>query len=164
LAVGVWFCRAGFLKPAALLDCGGSAALLRCPARRSNLHRSGTPNNPRRLFFLALRLCALCASVATPLFSSAQQPQLNIAAASDLKFALTDLASTYEKQSGVKLHLTFGSSGNFFAQIQHGAPFDLFFSADSDYPRKLNEAGLVLPNSADSYAVGKLALWVPSNS
>jgi len=102
--------------------------------------------------------------VAVPFLSSAQQPQLNIAAASDLKFALTDLASTYEKQSNVKINLTFGSSGNFFAQIQNGAPFDIFFSADSDYPRKLNEAGLVLPNSADSYAIGKLILWSPANS
>ncbi|HLK06270.1 MAG TPA: molybdate ABC transporter substrate-binding protein [Candidatus Acidoferrum sp.] len=101
--------------------------------------------------------------MAIPLSSSAQQT-LKIAAASDLKFALTDLAATYEKQAGVKLSLTFGSSGNFFAQIQNGAPFDLFFSADSDYPRKLNEAGLVLPNSADSYAIGKLVLWSPGNS
>jgi len=99
-----------------------------------------------------------------PRLPTAQQPQLNIAAASDLKFALTELASTYEKQSGVHLNLTFGSSGNFFAQIQNGAPFDIFFSADSDYPRKLNEAGLVLPNSADSYAVGKLVLWTPADS
>ncbi len=102
--------------------------------------------------------------MAIPLASSAQKSQLNIAAASDLKFALTDLATAYEKQSGVKLSLTFGSSGNFFAQIQNGAPFDIFFSADSDYPRKLNEAGLVLPNSADSYAVGKLVIWSPANS
>jgi molybdate transport system substrate-binding protein len=102
--------------------------------------------------------------VANPFLSSAQQPQLKIAAASDLNFALTDLAASYEKQSGIKLSLTFGSSGNFFAQIQNGAPFDIFFSADSDYPRKLNEADLVLPNTADSYAVGKLVLWSPANS
>ncbi len=109
-------------------------------------------------------LCALCLSVAIPLSSSAQQTTLNIAAAADLKFAMTDLAAAYEKQSGVKLNLVFGSSGNFFAQIQNGAPFDVFFSADSDYPRKLNEAGLILPNSADSYGVGKLVLWSPSDS
>ena len=113
----------------------------------------------------ALRfLFILCLSVAIPLLSSAQQPQLNIAAASDLKFAMTELAASYEKQSGIKLNLTFGSSGNFFAQIQNGAPFDIFFSADSDYPRKLNEAGLVLPDSADSYAVGKLVLWSSAES
>jgi len=167
LSVVNWFCRAGFPKPASFLDYGGSAPLLRRKPGRSNSHRTGTSDNPRCLFFLARALCALCAlcvSVAIPHFASAQQRQLNIAAASDLKFALTDLAAAYEKQSGVHLSLTFGSSGNFFAQIQNGAPFDLFFSADSDYPRKLNEAGLVLPNSADSYAVGKLVLWSPANS
>src|SRR5207302_11302726 len=73
-------------------------------------------------------------------------------------------ASTNEKQSDVQINLTFGSSGNFFARIQHGAPFDIFFSADSDYPHKLNVAGLVLANCADSYAVGKLVLWSPANS
>ncbi|HXA00068.1 MAG TPA: molybdate ABC transporter substrate-binding protein [Candidatus Dormibacteraeota bacterium] len=114
--------------------------------------------------FSSLRtLCALCVSVAIPLLSSAQQPELKIAAAADLKFAMTDLAAAYEKQSGVHLNLTFGSSGNFFAQIQNGAPFDIFFSADSDYPRKLNEAGLALPSTADTYAIGKLVLWSPAS-
>jgi molybdate transport system substrate-binding protein len=153
------------------------------PQSKGDLPTYPTMRIVHGLFFFLLRLCVLCTSVAIsflsslrflcvlcasalsfPLFSSAQQPQLNIAAASDLKFALTDLASSYEKQSGVHCNLTFGSSGNFFAQIQNGAPFDLFFSADSDYPRKLNEAGLILANSADSYAVGKLVLWSPRNS
>jgi len=112
----------------------------------------------RRLFSLFFLGCLAQLSLA------AQAPTIRVAAASDLKFALTDVAASYEKQSGVKLSLTFGSSGNFFAQIQNGAPFDIFFSADSDYPRKLSEAGLVLPNSVDSYAVGKLVLWSPANS
>ncbi len=109
-------------------------------------------------------LCALSVSAfCFPFLSSPQQPELKIAAAADLKFAMTDLAAAYEKQSGVKLNLTFGSSGNFYTQIQNGAPFDIFFSADSDYPRKLNEAGLVLPNSADTYAIGKLVVWSPAS-
>lgn len=135
------------------------------PQRKPSLPKHSKANSQIHSFYCPLRiLCALCASVATPLASYAQQTQLNIAAAADLKFALTDVATAYEKQSGVQCNLTFGSSGNFFAQIQNGAPFDIFFSADSDYPGKLNEAGLVLPNSADSYAVGKLSLWVPANS
>src|SRR4029077_5568902 len=69
-------------------------------------------------FFPSSRfLCVLCVSVAIPFLSFAQQPQLNIAAASDLKFAMTELAAAYKKQSSIKLNLTFGSSGNFFAQI-----------------------------------------------
>src|SRR2546430_10036711 len=153
----------GRLRRRALLGCGGPTPLSRRNPRHRISPRSATSSQSSLLFLSSVRiLCALCVSVAIPFLSSAQQTQLNIAAASDLKFALTDLASTYEKQSNVKINLTFGSSGNFFAQIQNGAPFDIFFSADSDYPHKLNVAGLVLPNSADSYAVGKLVLWSPA--
>jgi molybdate transport system substrate-binding protein len=130
-----------------------------------------TSSGTKRRALLPLRLLSvLCVSLAIPFFCSfvralpQQQTQLNVAAAADLKFAMTELASAYEKQSGVKLNLTFGSSGNFFAQIQNGAPFDLFFSADSEYPRKLDEAGLVLANSTYQYAVGRLVLWTPSDS
>ena len=168
-----WLCRGGFFIPSgaeglkpAFLDCGGSTPLLYSDLPLPSPSQSSISYRRSSLFLSSLFiLCVLYVSAL--LFSPpavAQQTQLNIAAASDLKFALTDLASAFEKRSGVKLSLTFGSSGNFFAQIQNGAPFDIFFSADSDYPRKLNEAGLVLPNSADSYAVGKLAVWVPSNS
>ena len=143
------------------LECGGLTPLLRRKLGRPTLCPVGTASDPYRLLFLTLRLCALCVSVAIPLLSSAQQTTLNVAAAADLKFALTDLASAYEKQSGAKLNLTFGSSGNFVAQIQNGAPFDIFFSADSDYPRKLNEAGLIVPDSTYQYAVGRLVLWTP---
>jgi molybdate transport system substrate-binding protein len=89
---------------------------------------------------------------------------LRIAAASDLQFALTDLASQYEKQSGAKLAITYGSSGNFSAQIQNGAPFDLFFSADVSYPQKLIETGFAEPDSRYTYAFGRIVLWVPSDS
>src|SRR5579859_5397834 len=145
------------------LECGGSTPLSRRIPRLANFLRSTSRNKAHSHFILAL-LCALWVSAAIPPSSSAQQPQLNIAAASDLKFALTELASTYEKQSGAKLNLTFGSSGNFFAQIKNGAPFDLFFSADSEYPRRLDTAGLVASTSTYEYAVGRLVLWVPPGS
>ena len=81
---------------------------------------------------------------------------LRIAAASDLQFVYPISPRQYEKQSGVKLAITYGSSGNFFAQIQNGAPFDLFFSADVEYPKKLIDAGLADPRIAlQSYAVGR---------
>jgi molybdate transport system substrate-binding protein len=99
------------------------------------------------------------------LFSSPSYAQtLRIAAASDLQFVLPDLAVQYEKQTGVKLAVTYGSSGNFFAQIQNGAPFDLFFSADSTYPRKLAEAGFADANSLVIYARGLLVIWLPPDS
>jgi molybdate transport system substrate-binding protein len=90
--------------------------------------------------------------------------QLRIAAAADLQYALTDLSARYEKQTGVKLAITYGSSGSFFAQIQNGAPFDLFLSADTDYPKKLIDAGLAVPDSLQAYAGGRLVLWYPKDS
>ena len=90
--------------------------------------------------------------------------ELKIAAASDLTFAFKDVAAKFEKQTGSKLKLTYGSSGNFFSQIQNGAPFDLFFSADVGYPQKLEGAGLTEPGTIYEYASGKLVMWVPSAS
>jgi len=85
---------------------------------------------------------------------------VRIAAAADLQYAMEDLARQYEKHSPVKLAVTYGSSGNFYAQIQNGAPFDLYFSADISYPQKLVEAGLAERDSLHNYARGRIVLWV----
>ncbi len=63
----------------------------------------------------------------------AQGGEIRIAAAADLKFAMAELSEEFEKQTRTKVNVTYGSSGNFFSQIQNGAPFDLFFSADIEY-------------------------------
>lgn len=97
-------------------------------------------------------------------YRSASAQTLRLAAASDLQFALPDLAAQYEKQTGVKLAITYGSSGNLFAQIQNGAPFDLFFSADVSYPHRLIVAQLADVSSLQIYAVGHLVLWLPPDS
>jgi molybdate transport system substrate-binding protein len=94
----------------------------------------------------------------------AQGLEIRVAAASDLKFALSDLAAQYEKQTGSRLDVTYGSSGNFFSQIQNGAPFDVFFSADIEYPRKLEAAGLAEPGTLYEYAVGRIVIWMPADS
>ena len=85
--------------------------------------------------------------------------EIVIAAASDLNFAIKDLIGEYEKATGHHVKLSLGSSGNFYAQIQNGAPFDLYFSADIGYPKKLEEAGLTVPGSLYRYAVGRIVLW-----
>jgi len=90
--------------------------------------------------------------------------ELKVAAASDLTFAFKDVGARFEKQTGNSLKLTYGSSGNFFSQIQNGAPFDLFFSADVSYPQKLEAAGLTEPGTIYEYATGKLVMWVPNAS
>ncbi|HYL64695.1 MAG TPA: molybdate ABC transporter substrate-binding protein [Candidatus Methylomirabilis sp.] len=93
-----------------------------------------------------------------------QTKEVRIAAAADLKFAMRDLAAEFEKETRITVDVTHGSSGNFFSQLQSGAPFDLFFSADADYPRKLEAAGLAEPGTLCTYAIGRLAIWVPADT
>lgn len=95
---------------------------------------------------------------------SAKAQALRVAAASDLQFALPELAKQFEKESGVKLEVSYGSSGNFAAQIQNGAPFDIFFSADISYPEALVKAGFVDSSAVRTYGVGRIVLWVPADS
>jgi molybdate transport system substrate-binding protein len=90
--------------------------------------------------------------------------EITVAAASDLQFAFHDVGERFEKATGKQVKLIFGSSGNFFAQLQNGAPFDVFFSADIDYPKRLVTAGLAEPGTLYSYARGKIALWAPTQS
>lgn len=111
---------------------------------------------PKTLFALVLALFF----VALP----ARCQEIAVAAAADLKFAMTDVAGQYEKQTGNKVNVTYGSSGNFFSQLQNGAPFDLFFSADIDYAQKLDAAGLAEPGTLYLYAIGRIAIWTPPDS
>jgi molybdate transport system substrate-binding protein len=90
--------------------------------------------------------------------------EITIAAASDLNFAFREIATEYENTTGNHVRLTLGSSGNFFAQIQNGAPFDLYFSADISYPKKLEEAGLVVSGTLYPYAIGRIVLWAGKDS
>ena len=89
---------------------------------------------------------------------------MRVAAAADLKFAMDELSKDFEARTGTKVDVTTGSSGNFFAQIQGGAPFDLFFSADMDYPKKLEASGLAEPGTLYKYALGQMVIWTPANS
>ncbi|HEU4416091.1 MAG TPA: molybdate ABC transporter substrate-binding protein [Candidatus Angelobacter sp.] len=89
---------------------------------------------------------------------------LKVAAASDLSAAMDKLVPLFEKQTGVHVSLALGSSGNFFAQMQNGAPFDVFLSADKSYPEKLQQAGLAEPNTLTAYGRGRLVVWTRNNS
>lgn len=97
-------------------------------------------------------------------FRAQEQKVVRVAAAADLKFAMEELSQDFESKTGIKVDVTAGSSGNFFAQIQSGAPFDLFFSADMDYPKKLEATGFVEPGTLYEYAVGRIVIWTPANA
>lgn len=94
----------------------------------------------------------------------AEEKEIRIAAAADLKFAMGELSEMFEKQSGTRVNVTYGSSGNFFSQFQNGAPFDLFFSADIEYPKKLEATGLTEPGTLYEYAIGRIVIWTPADA
>ena len=90
--------------------------------------------------------------------------EVNVAAAADLSAALQEVSVKYEKRTGVAVKLSFAASGALTQQIQNGAPFDIFFSADMEYPRQLIAAGQAEGSTLYRYAVGQLVLWVPEDS
>ncbi len=72
-----------------------------------------------------------------------------------------EVAMEFEKATGHTVQVASGSSGNFYTQIKNGAPFDVFFSADSERPKLLEEEGLGVKGSRFTYAIGRLVLWSP---
>lgn len=90
---------------------------------------------------------------------SVKAEQISAAVASNFTAAMRGIVSEFEKISGHHVLLSFASSGGFYAQINHGAPFDVFFSADQIKPAALERAGLAVAGSRFTYAIGTLALW-----
>lgn len=84
---------------------------------------------------------------------------VTVAVASNFTAAMTAIADAFHEKTGRQVSLAFGSSGKLFAQIAHGAPFHLFFSADQAKPRALVKQGLAVADSEFTYATGALALW-----
>jgi len=111
-----------------------------------------------RRFALAVVLTLILAAE----FSAGQD--IKVAAAADLQSAMQDVVGRFQEQTGKTVRVTYGSSGNFFQQIQNGAPFDVFFSANLDYAKKLDAAGLTEPGSYYQYARGKTVIWVRKDS
>lgn len=100
-------------------------------------------------------LLSMTLSVAT----HAQQQEVVVAAAADLKFAMDSLVTNFARANpGIHVKVVYGSSGNFFQQISNNAPFDCYFSADIDYPKQLKEKGLTL-SDIHLYGTGQLVLW-----
>lgn len=91
--------------------------------------------------------------------NAAQAEDIHVAVAANFAATMKDVVAQFEKNSEHKVALSFGSSGKFFAQIQNGAPFHVFFSADQSKPEALEKAGLTVPDSRFTYAMGALVLW-----
>ena len=87
-------------------------------------------------------------------------PPMIVAAAADLQFAFTEIAELFEQRTGQSVTLVFGSSGHLAQQIENGAPFDLFASANIAFVERLRDKGLVLPETVALYAEGHIVLAV----
>jgi len=110
-------------------------------------------------------LLALVLLAAAPALAQGARKPLTVAAAANLKPAAEELETAFEAEHpGVDVALTFGASGTFFAQLQNGAPFDVFLSADREYPAKVIAAKLAAAADERTYAFGKLVAWLPPGS
>lgn len=117
---------------------------------------------------LCLEFCIVCCFIFFP-FCGFSHPLsaavLHIAAAADLKYALDEIIQQYQRQHpGIKIEPSYGSSGNFVAQIANQAPFDLFLSANLGFVGKITQQGLAAPGSDFTYARGRIILWASSSS
>lgn len=93
--------------------------------------------------------------------SGASAGEVTVAVAANAAEAVEALAADFEQRTGHRVTVTVGSTGKLYAQILHGAPFDVFLAADQERPRLLVEQGLAVEDSRRTYAVGRLVLWSP---
>ncbi len=111
----------------------------------------------------ALLLLAACAfpGRADP---TPEETRLYVAAAADLQFAFQEIGALFEKETGIRVIFTFGSSGQLAQQIENGAPFDAIASANIAYVDRLREKGLIVPETQRLYAQGRIVLAVRRDS
>lgn len=108
----------------------------------------------RRLPSLALAVCALLLTV-----RGAQAADVQVAVAANFAGPAREIAAGFQRSTGHKAVLSVGSSGQFFAQIAHGAPYEVFLSADAERPRRAEAEGFAVPGTRFAYAVGRLVLY-----
>ncbi len=95
----------------------------------------------------------------TSVSSVTRAAEIRVGVASNFASTLAVLAERFEQQSGHRILLSSGSTGKLYAQIKHGAPFDLFFAADLERPQRLEKEGDGVPGTRFTYAIGRIALW-----
>ena len=108
--------------------------------------------------FLAWYVCVIASAAVTPAFAE----QVLVAVAANFVPPFREIAIEFETATGHNLRVAAGSSGNFYSQIKNGAPFDVFFSADMERPKLLEDEGLGVKGSRLTYAIGRLVLWSPN--
>ena len=107
---------------------------------------------------LASCLLGIVSTMATPVFAE----QVLVAVAANFVPPFREIATEFETATGHNVRVATGSSGSFYSQIKNGAPFDVFFSADMERPKLLEDEGIGVTDSRFTYAIGRLVLWSPS--
>lgn len=93
------------------------------------------------------------------LLAQAQAAEVKVAVAANFTAPMQKIAQAFEQETGHKALLSFGATGNFYAQIRNGAPFQVLLAADDETPLKLEQEGLAVAGSRFTYATGRLVLW-----
>ena len=109
-------------------------------------------------------LIAIFASIAYASIAQAQYKGVTVAVAANFLEPMRRIAAAYTKSSGQGVRIVSGSTGGLYAKIHHGAPYDVFLSADQERPRRLEAEGLAVPGTRFTYAIGRLALWTKSKA
>ncbi len=113
--------------------------------------------------FIAIILCAGCQSDSGKDLSAGSSSSILVAAAANLTDAMPELSQRFTQETGIRVVPSFGATADLAKQIEHGAPFDVFASADTTHVDKLEAKGLLTPGSRALYARGRLVMWVPNN-
>jgi molybdate transport system substrate-binding protein len=116
---------------------------------------------PARLHLTLIARCvaAAAALVLALLPAQAMAERISVAVAANFNATFQKIAPTFERETGHQLMTSSASTGKLYAQISHGAPFQVFLSADDETPARLEKEGLTVPGTRFTYAVGRLALW-----
>lgn len=122
------------------------------PARISSCHYSCS--FAMKHFYSRIALC-----VATLLSGIVHAAEVSVAVAANFTAPMKIIAGHFERDTGHKATLSFGGTGQFYAQIRNGAPFQVLLAADTETPAKIEHEGLGVPGSRFTYAIGKLVLW-----
>lgn len=129
----------------------GAGGMQECP------HQAWEDAKGKTIMLSSAKILVLAAGLAFSTLAAAGS--IAIAAASDLKFAMDEIAADFRKANpSDKVEVIYGSSGKFHTQVQQGAPYDLFFSADIAYPRELARLGFAA-SDVRPYAFGRIVLW-----
>jgi molybdate transport system substrate-binding protein len=131
---------------------------------KESFHRASRWFSPTSFLIIGISFLFVCSCKPNRTAVTPSQEEITVAAASDLAPAFEQVGKEFQATKGIKVVFNFGSSGMLTRQIEHGAPIDLFASANVDYVNQLEQKGLIIPGTKRLYARGRIALWTLKDS